>query len=281
MSGKAGSLARVLHMRRVLCHTLPAGNVEAGEKVAESIRASGIKGSVQVKQLDLADLASVRALAAELSKQARIDMVILNAGVMGCPKSYTKDGFEMQIGTNHFGHFVLVQGLVDKLKKQDHPSRIVVVSSLAAKMSRLNLDDLHYRNSWYSAMLAYNNSKMANILFAKQLAIRLKGTLVKVFALHPGTIGATNLTRHVTHYIPQFVVQTAMFMVSYFMKTVQQGAATSVYAATAPELEDKSGAYLDCCTIVPAYGHEEVNTKMAEDLWRITEEQIAAATPKC
>lgn len=155
-------------------------------------------GNVNVfnRHLDLASLASIRKFTRDfLEEENRLDILINNAGVMVCPKMHTKDGFEYQIGVNHLGHFLLTNLLLDLLKRST-PSRIIVVSSIThAILAWIKKDDLNSDKS-YNRYLAYSQSKLANMLFTRYLARKLKGTGVTVNALHPGCI-MTELPRHI------------------------------------------------------------------------------------
>ncbi|XP_017472643.1 PREDICTED: retinol dehydrogenase 13-like isoform X3 [Rhagoletis zephyria] len=149
---------------------------------------------VYCRQCDLASLESVRKFVESFKKeQQRLDILINNAGVMRCPRLLTKDGFEMQLGVNHMGHFLLTNLMLDLLKKSA-PSRIVTVSSLAHTRGEINVADLNSDKS-YDPGTAYNQSKLANILFTRELARRLEGTGVTANALHPGVVD-TELFRH-------------------------------------------------------------------------------------
>lgn len=263
---------------------LTSRSVEAGQKVADQLKADGVKGPIEVVQLDLADLASVAKVSAQLAAEPRLDLIVLNAGVMACPQSYTKDGFEMQIGTNHFGHFALTEPLVPKLIAQEFPSRVVALASIGHKFQRgpFVFDDLHYKNRAYTRYGAYGQSKASNILFAKELAARTEGSKVQAFAVHPGVI-STNLMRH--HINPDgfFGGVQRSFMNALAgwggTKSIEAGAATSVYAAVSPDLEGKSGAYLaDCKVATPSKIVSD--PEAAEKLWEVTKEQIEAARAK-
>merc|ERR1712045_789739 len=170
-------------------------DMEKAEKVAAEIR-DETKGDVICHKLDLADLASVRECAEQLGNSLeKIDILINNAGIMACPQMKTKDGFEMQLGTNHIGHFLLTNLLMPQLKKAAPSARIVNVSSMAHKPGQMNCEDLHYENTPYNRFTAYSQSKLANILFTKELARKGEGSGVTAYALHPGVI-ATDLGRH-------------------------------------------------------------------------------------
>ncbi len=146
-------------------------------------------------QLDLSDLASVKKFVNEYkSKFQSLDLLINNAGVMIPPYSKTKDGFELQMGTNHFGHFALTLQLIDIIEKTPN-SRIVNVASAAHKYGKINFDDLNWENRKYKAWRAYGDSKIANLYFTKELAKRLSDKNIIVTAAHPGWT-ATDLQRH-------------------------------------------------------------------------------------
>lgn len=249
---------------------LTSRNVEAGQEVARQLQSSGVKGHIEVSQLDLADLSSVHRLAKQLSSEPSIDLLFLNAGVMACPQSYTKNGFEMQVGTNHFGHFELTRLLMDKFREQGTPVRVIAVSSSAHQMDGLDLEDLHFRHRKYGTWKAYGQSKLCNILFAKELARRTEGTNVEAFALHPGVI-LTGLWQH-TPVLKPFLKLAGCF----FAKNPAQGAATAVYAATAPELIGQSGAYLQDCKVAKPTAKAQ-DAELANKLWTVTEAQLAEA----
>uniref|UniRef100_A0A4W6FEN9 Retinol dehydrogenase 12 n=1 Tax=Lates calcarifer TaxID=8187 RepID=A0A4W6FEN9_LATCA len=150
-------------------------DVEKGEEAAASIRAEYPKAQVEVRELDLADTCSIRAFAQKFLREVNnLHILINNAGVMMCPYTKTTDGFEMHIGVNHLGHFLLTSLLIGLLKRSA-PARIIVVSSLAHNFGWVRFHDLHSQGS-YNSGLAYCQSKLANVLFARELARRLKGT---------------------------------------------------------------------------------------------------------
>ena len=180
----------------VLC----SRSVEAGQAVADELAAGGgLKGSLTVKQLDLADLHSVRAFADGVAAACpAIDLLVLNAGVMAMPHTLTKQNFEMQWGTNHVGHWYLTSLLLPKLVAQGTPVRVVAVSSMAHAFAKeMPMDDLNWETRKYGSWSSYGQSKICNILFAKELSRRMaaEGAPVAAFSLHPGVI-RTNLSRH-------------------------------------------------------------------------------------
>jgi len=185
-------------------------NLEKGHAVGQKIKSHYQKANVKVMRLDLADLSSVERFAEEFkSKYPRLDRLINNAGVMVPPYSKTVDGFELQFGTNHLGHFALTAGLMSLLK-ETKGSRIVNVASSAEKFGRLNFDDLTWEKRQYKAWRAYGDSKIANLYFTYELNRRLKGSGSEVIitAAHPGWT-ATELQRHasITGFLNAFLAQ--------------------------------------------------------------------------
>jgi NAD(P)-dependent dehydrogenase (short-subunit alcohol dehydrogenase family) len=196
-SGIGEEAARVLAGKNAHV-VLAVRNMEKGERVADAMRRSTRNPNVSVQRLDLASLASIKAFAEIFaSSQSRLDLLVANAGVMFPPYSKTEDGFELQFGTNHLGHFALV-GRVAALLHATEGSRLVVVSSLAHKNGKLKFSDLNWEQRRYSAPQAYCDSKLANLLFAYEYARRLKdqGKSLRVTAAHPGWT-STELQRHV------------------------------------------------------------------------------------
>jgi NAD(P)-dependent dehydrogenase (short-subunit alcohol dehydrogenase family) len=201
-------------------------NVDKGKQAADRIA-----GDVEVQELDLTSLASIRSAAEALkSRFDRIDLLINNAGVMTTPKGTTKDGFELQFGTNHLGHFALTGLLLDRIL--DVPgSRVVTVSSNGHKMGgAIHWDDLQWERS-YSRMGAYTQSKLANLLFTYELQRRLapRGTTIAV-ASHPGT-ATTDLARSLPRPIERAFLVAAPVL---FAQTADGGALPSLRAATDP-----------------------------------------------
>jgi NAD(P)-dependent dehydrogenase (short-subunit alcohol dehydrogenase family) len=208
-------------------------------------------GELEYRQLDLGSLASVRAFAAALADEgARLDLVIANAGVMATPFGRTADGFETQFGTNHLGHFALVEGLAPCLRAAEAP-RVVVLSSRGHRRGDVDFADPHYEHRPYDPWEAYGQAKSANALHAVGLARRYGAAGLLAFSVMPGGI-ATGLQRH----MPTEQLQAMGWadaagnrIVPEGWKTIPQGAATSVWAAVAPELADgaRNGGYLEDC----------------------------------
>jgi NAD(P)-dependent dehydrogenase (short-subunit alcohol dehydrogenase family) len=204
---------------------LAVRNIEKGKQAAARIAAAAPGATVTVQELDLSSLDSVRAAAAELrAGHPRIDLLICNAGVMYPPKQTTGDGFELQFGTNHLGHFALTGLLLDQMLPVPG-SRVVTVSSVGHRMqARINFDDLQWERS-YSRVRAYGQSKLANLMFTYELQRRLSGagTTIAV-AAHPG-FAATELMRHT----PMAAVVTPLFS-----QDAAMGALPVLRAATDP-----------------------------------------------
>uniref|UniRef100_A0A8C1YP19 Retinol dehydrogenase 12, like n=2 Tax=Cyprinus carpio TaxID=7962 RepID=A0A8C1YP19_CYPCA len=211
-------------------------DTEKAEAALKEVKDASGNQDVVTSRLDLADSKSIREFAEKINKEEKqVNILINNAGVMVCPYGKTADGFEMQIGVNHMGHFLLTYLLLDLIKRST-PARIVNVSSMAHQWGTINLEDINSEKN-YDKQKAYSQSKLANILFTRSLAKRLEGTGVTAYALHPGVV-QTELWRHLNK--PQ---QAAMWLAKPFTKTSAQGAQTSIFCAVAPELETESGKY--------------------------------------
>ncbi|XP_015040263.2 retinol dehydrogenase 12 isoform X2 [Drosophila pseudoobscura] len=223
---------------------------------------------VYCRECDLASLDSIRNFVAAFKREQKtLNILINNAGVMRCPRSLTKDGFEMQLGVNHMGHFLLTTLLLDLLKNST-PSRIVNVSSLAHTRGEINTGDLNSEKS-YDEGKAYSQSKLANVLFTRELARRLAGTGVTANALHPGVVD-TELFRHMSFFSNFFAGLFVKPLFWPFVKTAANGAQTSLYAALDPDLELVSGEYFSDCQpkeVAPA----GTDTQTAKWLWAVSE----------
>ncbi|CAJ1061290.1 retinol dehydrogenase 13 [Xyrichtys novacula] len=234
------------------------------EQAAEEIRKSTGNGNVVIRHLDLASVYSVRQFAKDfMDSEDRLDILINNAGVMMCPKWLTEDGFETQLAVNHLGHFLLTNLLLPILKSSA-PSRVVTVSSIAHIGGQINFEDLFFSRRPYSSLESYRQSKLANVLFSRELARRLKGSGVSSFCLHPGVI-YTDLGRHVYSWFP--LLGTLMSLPSLLlMKTPWQGCQTTLYCALTPDLEGRSGCYFsDCAEMETA--PEGQDDAVARKLW--------------
>ncbi|RUS74792.1 hypothetical protein EGW08_017459 [Elysia chlorotica] len=242
-------------------------NLEKGEATRKEIVEETKNEDVVVQELDLASFESIQNFAKKFNEtETRLDILINNAGVMACPKTLTKDGLEMQIGTNHFGHFLLTNLLLDKLKACS-PSRIVILSSMAHAFASIKWDDIN-SDKKYGDWAAYGQSKLANILHCLELSNRLKGTGVTVNSVHPGGVN-TDLQRHTNRGIFKLLKPLSKL----FFKTPVDGAQTTLYCALSPDLEEVSGKYfVDCKEKAPSRrGQSEADAKR---LWELTEEII-------
>jgi len=244
-------------------------SVERAETAAEEIR-NATKGEVVVHKMDLASLESVLDCSEHLGNSlAKIDILINNAGVMMCPDMKTEDGFEMQIGTNHFGHFYLTNLLMPLLKKATAGARIVNVSSLAHEDGKMQWDDVNFDKTSYSAIKAYSQSKLANILFTKELARRGEGSGVTAYSLHPGVV-ATDLGRHLGDTYG-CIGGCIMACIRPLLKTAENGAQTSIFCAVDETIADQSGRYYSDCKEKRPKPQAE-NMEDAKRLWELSEQ---------
>jgi NAD(P)-dependent dehydrogenase (short-subunit alcohol dehydrogenase family) len=265
--------------------TLAVRNREAGEAAAADINRTAKAARASVGPLDLSDLASVRAFAAEWGDDP-LHILINNAGVMACPQSYTGDDLEMQIGTNHFGHALLTLSLARALEKgaaAGRTARVVELTSIGHRRSGINWDDPHYRSRAYDKWESYGQSKTANSLFAVGFNQRFADRGVTANAVMPGGI-MTPLQRHLPReeMIAFGWIDEAGKIAEGF-KTTEQGASTSVWAAVGPELEGVGGLYLENCAQAepanPDVPHGGVwpwalDPEGADRLWAITKDTI-------
>jgi retinol dehydrogenase 14 len=205
-------------------------------KAAAEVRAAG-GGQVDVFVADLSSQAEVRRLADEvLQRLPRIDVLVNNVGGYWNTRHVTTDGLEHTFALNHLAPFLLTNLLLERLK-QSAPARVVTVASHAQALGRIDFDDLQGEGS-YSGARAYNQSKLANVLFTYELARRVPATCVTANALHPGVVRTSFGAED-----PAMVQRLFSPVLLYFMKAPAQGAATSIYLASAPDLEQVTGAY--------------------------------------
>ncbi|XP_054916968.1 retinol dehydrogenase 12-like [Poeciliopsis prolifica] len=220
-------------------------DLNRAERAADEIRKSTGNGNVVIRHLDLASVYSVSQFAKDfLDSEDRLDILVNNAGVMMCPKWITEDGFETQIAVNHLGHFLLTNLLLPLLKSTTS-SRVINVSSIAHWGGKINFDDLFFSRRPYSALESYRQSKLANVLFTRELARRLRGSGVSTFCLHPGVI-RTELGRHVEGWFP-LLGALLRLPALLLMKTPWEGSQTTVFCAVTPGLEELSGRYFSDC----------------------------------
>ena len=231
---------------------LTARDAAKGERAAATVRATAAPGAgVEVRELDLESLASVRACAERLLAEGEpLNVLFANAGVMASPQGETREGFETQIGTNHLGHFVLVNMLVPLLVR-GAPSRVVATSSAGHRISDVDLDDPNFERTPYDPWVAYGRSKTANALFAVELDRRLKSRGVRACAVHPGGI-QTELGRHLTPETTAAmmkIIAEAGSETRFPYKTIPQGAATQVWAGTVADADEIGGQFCEDCAV--------------------------------
>lgn len=244
---------------------LACRDMEKCEAAAKDIRSVTLNHHVNARHLDLASLKSIREFAAKITEEEQqVHVLVNNAAVMRCPHWTTEDGFEMQLGVNYLGHFLLTNLLLDKLKASA-PSRIINLSSLAHVAGHIDFDDLNWEKRKYDTKAAYCQSKLAVILFTKELSRRLQGTGVTVNALHPG-VARTELGRHTGMYNSAF----SSFMLGpifwLLVKSPQLAAQPSTYLVVAEELEGVSGKYFDGLK-EKAPAPEAEDEEVAQRLW--------------
>ncbi|XP_062857590.1 retinol dehydrogenase 14b [Trichomycterus rosablanca] len=266
--GKATTAGLLRLSARVI---MACRNCDGAQQAAAEIREQAGPGSgdLIIKHLDLTSLTSVRTFCREIiQEEEKIDVLINNAGVYRCPYAKTEDGFEMQLGVNHLGHFLLTHLLMDLMRKSA-PSRIVVVSSKLYKRGGINFHDINSERS-YDPASCYSQSKLANLLFVRQLARRLEGSGVTVNALSPGMV-RTNLGRHV--HIP-LLARPLFWLVSLmFFKSCEEGAETPLYLTCSPDVENVTGKFFSNCR------EEKLLPKAVDDttsrrLWDLSESMV-------
>jgi NAD(P)-dependent dehydrogenase (short-subunit alcohol dehydrogenase family) len=259
----------------------------ATAQVRKDAAANG--GSFELIELDLANLKSVRACAdALLAKGELFDVIIANAGVMATPFGHTADGFETQFGTNHLGHFVLVNRIARLIRAG---GRLVNLSSAGHRFSNVDVNDPNFERTPYEPFVSYGRSKTANILFAVAFDKRHRDRGVRAAAVHPGGI-RTELARHmdasqIQQLLDRINQQLAAEGKTFEWKTIPQGAATSVWAAVVAPAEEIGGRYCENChvgKVVPDHVTLNVGTEgvrgyaldsnNAEALWKKSEELV-------
>ena len=261
--------------------TLACRDLNKGNDARELIKRNFGAVEIDVKELDLASLASIKDFASNLSTSS-IDVLINNAGIMAPPKSHTADGFELQLGTNHLGHFALTAQLWSALMKSENP-RVVTVSSNAHKMSQMKLGQMHWDDLMsekrYSAWGAYAQSKLANLLFAFELQRRAtsgKKINFKSIAAHPG-YSSTNLSLSVAPAAPNLIRKFTRNIENVIAQDAQMGALPQIYAATETNVPggayvgpDGFGEWRGYPKLVNANAHAK-NLDDAKKLWQISE----------
>jgi NAD(P)-dependent dehydrogenase (short-subunit alcohol dehydrogenase family) len=263
---------------------ITARDNEKAEEALGHLRKAAPDADFEYALVDLSSLERVRQASKDiLERFPVIHILINNAGVMATPLGRTVDGFETQFGTNHLGHFVLTNLLVPALIA-GAPSRVISLSSASHQRGNVQWEDINFEAQPYDPIRAYGQSKTANVLFAVELERRLGARGVHAYAVHPGTI-PTNLRRHLTE---EMLEMLKAYVASHpgSEKTVEQGAASSVWAATSSDLEGKGGSYTqDCSVAVPgdaagsAVMAYAVDPEAAQRLWTISEKMVGQTFP--
>lgn len=276
--GEETARALAAHGARVV---FTARDPKKGEASLRRIRESTSSDRLELEALELASLESVRACAGRLlARHAAIHLLINNAGVMARPLARTAEGYEMQLASNHIGHFLLA-GLLLPALRRGAPSRVVALSSVGHRVSPLNFEDPNFERRPYNPWIAYGQSKTANILFAVEFERRFGREGMHAYALHPGAIN-TDLNRHLSAE-EVAAVAARLPPEKRRLKTVASGAATTVYAATTPDLEGRGGVYLEDCHIADIDDSKGANEGVksyaldpaaALQLWKVSEKMV-------
>jgi NAD(P)-dependent dehydrogenase (short-subunit alcohol dehydrogenase family) len=273
----AGALAKAGATVVLACR-----NTEKGEAAMESIRAESPSATLELESLDLASLDSVRAFAERFGKaHDGLDLLINNAGVMAPPRRETADGFELQFGTNHLGHFALTGLLLGALEGRDD-ARVVTISSTAHKFGRIRFDNLQGQRRYFR-WTAYGQSKLANVLFALELERRLRasGSNMKSLAAHPG-YSATNLQSAAPPLVDRAVMAVTNRLLA---QSAEMGALPELYAATRLNLD--GGLFIGPDGFEEQRGHPKVvrpvkagrDEAVAARLWSVSEELTGVSYP--
>jgi len=281
--GVETSRALAAHGATVVGAARDLGKAKGATQQVRADAANG--GSLELVELDLASLASVRACADALNAAGKpFDLIIANAGVMATPKGQTADGFETQFGVNHLGHFVLVNRIAALLKPG---SRLVNLSSAGHRFSDVDLEDPNFETTPYTEFGAYGRSKTANILFAVEFDRRHRGEGVRATAVHPGGI-QTELGRYMTDEVRDALIRNINSSQPagappFAWKTIPQGAATSVWAGVKASAEEVGGRYCEDCHVAEIVDSPDVrggvqpyalDPEHAKALWARSEEMV-------
>ncbi|XP_065671062.1 retinol dehydrogenase 11 [Hydra vulgaris] len=248
---------------------LACRDLKKGNTAVVDIKNQTKNENVFLKELDLSSLHSIRLFASSFMKEfSSLHVLINNAGVF-CPQQKTKDGFEMHLGVNHLGHFLLTNLLLKHMNATNEPCRIINVTSKLHEFGKINFNDINFENN-YSIYKAYSQSKLANILFTIELNKKLSHSNITVYAVHPGLV-LTNILRHdffTSHFIPRC-----------FFKTPKQGAQTILYCATQEGLETFSGSYFAECQITKSRNTSISDAKLSKKLWEYSEKATNTSFP--
>ncbi|CAG2115309.1 unnamed protein product, partial [Medioppia subpectinata] len=235
-----------------------------GGAAVKDILSLNPKANIKLLSLDLSSLTSVRKCVEELSGlETKVDILINNAGVR-CPELQTVDGFEMQIGTNHLGHFLFTLHLIPLLKKAP-AGRIVTVASALHNFGQIDLQNINLRNGAYHPFFSYAQSKLANVLFSRELAKRLRHSNINTYSLDPGVVN-TDLNRHFDKSAPRegTGANDGPWLKRKLLITTYMGCQTTLYCALEDGLANESGFYYENCVRVDHMIPEVTDDKMAK-----------------
>jgi NAD(P)-dependent dehydrogenase (short-subunit alcohol dehydrogenase family) len=245
--------------------------------LAKAKRAIGELANVTIEEMDLAVPSTIDAFAARHVDRP-LHLLINNAGIMAAPLSRDARGLESQLGVNHVGHFQLFTRLLPALQRANG-ARVIALSSRGHVRSAFDFEDPNFERRAYDKMVAYGQAKTANVLFAVEVDRRYQGDGIRAFAVHPGAILETDLARNYDPEEFKVVVERARQVSSF--KTVEQGAATTIFCATSPLLDGIGGVYCENCDVaqLKSEGDEGVrpyaiDPDIAQRLWAWTERQI-------
>jgi NAD(P)-dependent dehydrogenase (short-subunit alcohol dehydrogenase family) len=250
--------------------------VPARDRAKATAALAGI-GNVTIEELDLGVPATIDAFAARFGDRP-LHLLVNNAGIMAAPLSRDARGLESHLAVNHVGHFQLFARLIPALRRA-RGARVVALSSRGHVRSAFDFEDPSFERRPYDKMIAYGQSKTANILFAVEVDRRFQRDGIRAFAVHPGAIVETDLTRHYDPEELALMIERARRIGSF--KTVEQGAATTIWCATSPQLDGLGGVYCENCDIavVKAEGDDGVrpyaiDPALAERLWAWSERSL-------
>ncbi len=261
-------------------------NMEKGKKAKAALLKKNPGSNLKLMQLDLSDLISVRNFAEAFTSQFnRLDLLVNNAGLMAIPKRKTTDGFEMQFGVNHLGHFALT-GLLFDILKSTGGSRVVNVTSMAHNIGKIRFDDINWDKN-YNRWKAYGMSKLANILFTFELADRVlaNGIDMKVLVAHPGHADSSLIEKGPEMSGRNFLVKAVRFLNRLVAQSTEMGSLPILYAATAPEAVHR--AYYGPRGFAGARGYpgrtypnrKKISKDLQQELWQISEKMTGVQFP--
>ncbi len=241
-------------------------NAEKGEEALKQVAAVASGPAPAMLQADLASFKQVRQLAQTfMDRYPKLDVLINNAGAFFSEYGETEDGIERQFAINHLAPFLLTNLLLERLKACA-PARIVNVASRAHYRGYINFDDIGFKQHYDGFLKAYSQSKLANVLFTKELARRLEGTGVTANCLHPGVVGTSIAQKE-----SKGIYRLGWALMRPFMMSPADGAKTTIYLASSPEVETLTGEYFDKCKSKPASA-KALNEETARHLWDLSEQ---------